>query len=69
MLISPESIRPYPKFQKSVTKRKREVGKSRILTETPEKDRLEEKAMKKDGKKYLFKDKVVENQNQNGIKK
>lgn len=41
--ITPESVRPLPKIIKTVLKRKgREKGKSRIYTNTPEKERLEE---------------------------
>lgn len=44
-LITPEMIRPYPKVSKDAKKKSksgREPGKSRIYTDTPEKDRLEE---------------------------
>lgn len=39
--ITPESVRPFPKITKTVTKRKRQQkGKSRIYTDSPEKHRL-----------------------------
>lgn len=44
-VLSPESVRPYPKVekQKNVTRRpKANQGKSRVYTETPEKNRIEE---------------------------
>ncbi|KAK4874991.1 hypothetical protein RN001_011413 [Aquatica leii] len=41
LIITPESIRPYPKINKIAKQRKKkERGKSRIYTDTPEKERL-----------------------------
>ncbi|KAK5648004.1 hypothetical protein RI129_002896 [Pyrocoelia pectoralis] len=45
--ITPEVVRPYPKVKPKETKTKREPGKSRIYTDTPEKQRLEEIENKK----------------------
>lgn len=52
--ITPELIRPFPKAIRKGTKRKRTPGISRIYTDTPEKNRLEEIEQEK-GKKKLFK--------------
>lgn len=42
-LITPEMICPYPKvFKKASTKKGRQPGRSRIYTDSPEKDRLQE---------------------------
>lgn len=50
--ITPESVRPLPKIIKTVLKRKgKEKGKSRIYTNTPEKERLEELAKIKELKR------------------
>lgn len=41
LILSPESVRPYPKINKIAKQRKgKERGKSRIYTDTPEKERL-----------------------------
>lgn len=53
-VISPDIIRPYPKAEKKKPILKgRRPGKSRILTETPEKDRLEEEKIAKQKKKQV----------------
>lgn len=53
--ITPESIRPLPKAIRKLTKRKRTPGISRIYTDTPEKERLEQIEQEKDKKKKGFK--------------
>ncbi|XP_022909090.1 uncharacterized protein [Onthophagus taurus] len=52
-IVTPEMIRPYPKIHKttSATAKKRKIGKSRIYTDTPEKNRLEDIARAKETKK------------------
>lgn len=45
--ISPQMIRPYPKAAPRITRGGRKKGKSRILTETPEKNELEAEYLKK----------------------
>ncbi|KAI4458115.1 hypothetical protein MML48_7g00007138 [Holotrichia oblita] len=45
--ITPAIVRPFPKIAERRKKGKREPGKSRIMTDTPERDRLEEKKMRK----------------------
>lgn len=55
--ISPETVRPYPKVQihqKIVKKGGRKKGKTAILTDTPEKNELENKAKKKNENIKLF---------------
>lgn len=42
IMLTPEDVRPFPKAAPRVTNRGRRKGKSRILTETPEKNRLED---------------------------
>lgn len=55
VMLSPEDIRPYPKAApRSALTRGRRRGKSRILTETPEKDRLEEERVARETKKTKF---------------
>lgn len=50
--ITPESVRPYPKVQQPRKKMQgRKRGKSRILTETPEKLRIEEETKLREKKK------------------
>lgn len=43
LILSPESVRPYPKkaIGEKAVKKGREKGKSRVFTDTPEKDRLQ----------------------------
>lgn len=70
-IISPEVVRPYPTAitrEKKSRKIKREKGKSRILTDTPEKDRLqmlhdekEKKRQEKEKKQEEKKLKVTKN--------
>lgn len=50
-LVSPEMIRPYPKAAPRKTKGGRKKGKSRILTETPEKNEIETEYLKRQAKK------------------
>ncbi|KAL3274977.1 hypothetical protein HHI36_019752 [Cryptolaemus montrouzieri] len=57
-ILTPEVVRPYPKkaITDSVLKRKgREKGRSRIYTETPEKNRLESLRNEKNRKRELQK--------------
>ncbi|KAI4463171.1 hypothetical protein MML48_4g00008076 [Holotrichia oblita] len=49
--ITPAIVRPFPKIAERRKKGKREPGKSRIMTDTPERDRLEEKENEKNIKK------------------
>ena len=50
--ITPESIRPYPKARLQMGPRKKhKIGKTRILTDTPEKESLEAEAQAKLDKK------------------
>lgn len=52
VMLSPQDIRPYPKAgPRSGSAKGRKKGKSRILTETPEKARLEEERIKRQEKK------------------
>lgn len=47
--ITPEPVRPFSKITKAAIKRKRrEMGKSRIYTDNPEKQRLQELYKKKE---------------------
>lgn len=57
VVLTPECVQPYPKAPRntSTTRKGRKQGKSRILTETPEKNWLEEKRMEKEkGKRNVF---------------
>lgn len=50
-LITPVDVRPYPKAIAQAKKGGRKKGKSKILTETPEKNRIEEETIKRLEKK------------------
>lgn len=61
--ITPESIKPYPKVVRKDVKSGRKPGLSRIYTDTPEKERLEEIEMQKqnkknNAKKHLFNENI-----------
>jgi len=58
-VISPESIRPYPKAvrQQKLNKKGRQKGKSAVLTDTPEKKEIEKKFKAKAVKRKIFESK------------
>lgn len=51
IFITPEAVRPYPKAERKCKRIRKEPGKSRIYTDTPEKNRLEELEREKEIKK------------------
>ena len=52
ILVTPESIRPYPKvIRRKANNKGRQPGKSRIYTDSPETNKLEEKYKEKEQKK------------------
>ncbi|KAE9521524.1 hypothetical protein AGLY_018080 [Aphis glycines] len=55
-VISPESIRPYPKAvrEQKLNKKGRQKGKSAVLTDTPEKNEIEKKFKAKAVKRNIF---------------
>lgn len=58
-VITPEEVRPYPKGEAQMKKGGRPKGKSKVLTETPEKNRIEEETRNRLEKKRKLASKVV----------
>ena len=70
MPVTPESVRPFPKAPpRKITTGGRKKGKSRILTSTPEKNRIEEETRERETKKRKASEKIQKSVlNKKGIK-